>query len=53
MFICSLKIKSVGHVIKYYDTLFHYDIISDILLMSIIYVELDPSAHIKCIKFLS
>ena len=35
MFIYSLKFKTVGHVIKYYDTLFRYDIISDIHLTSI------------------
>jgi hypothetical protein len=34
-----LKIKTFGHIIKYYDTLFHYNIISDIHLYSLSYVR--------------
>jgi hypothetical protein len=47
MFIYSLKIKTLGHVIKYYDTLFRYDIIPGIHLY-----RLDPGAHMRCIRFL-
>jgi hypothetical protein len=44
-FICLLKIKTFGHVIKYSNTLFHYDTVSDIHLYRLSYVrELDPGA---------
>jgi hypothetical protein len=33
-----LKIKTFGHVMKYYDTLFRYDIVSDIYLYCLLYV---------------
>jgi hypothetical protein len=33
-----LRIKTFGHVIKYYDTLFRYDIVSDIHLCRLSYV---------------
>jgi hypothetical protein len=54
MFIHSLKIKSFGHVIKYLNTLFRYDIILDIHLYRLSYVcGLGPGAHMRCIRFLS
>jgi hypothetical protein len=46
MFIYSLKIKTFGHVIKYYDTLFRYDIISGIHLYRLSYVWNFILAHI-------
>jgi hypothetical protein len=53
-FICLLKIKTFGHVIKYSNTLSRYDIVSDIHLYCLSYVcELDPDAHMRCIRFLS
>jgi hypothetical protein len=53
MFICLLKIKAFGHVIKYFNTLFHYDIVLNIHLYRLSYVcELDPSVHMRCIWFL-
>jgi hypothetical protein len=54
MFICLLKIKTFGHVINYSNTISHYDIISDIDFYHLSYVcELDPSTHMRCIRFLS
>jgi hypothetical protein len=41
-----LKIKTFGHVIKYYDTLFHYDIVSGIHLYRLSYVWNLILAHI-------
>jgi hypothetical protein len=38
MFIYSFKIKTFDHVIKYYNTLFCYDIISGIHLYHLSYV---------------
>jgi hypothetical protein len=32
------RIKTFGHVIKYYDALFHYDMVSDIYLYRLSYV---------------
>jgi hypothetical protein len=46
MFIYLLKIKTVSHVIKYYDTLFRYGIVSDIHLYSLSYVWNLILAHI-------
>jgi hypothetical protein len=46
MFIYSLKIKIFGHIIKYYDTLFRYDIVSDIHLYCLSYVWNLIPAHI-------
>jgi hypothetical protein len=38
---------------KYFNTLFHYDIVSNIHLYHLSYVcELNPSAHMRCIWFL-
>jgi hypothetical protein len=52
-FICLLKIMTFGPVIKYFNTLFRYNIISDIHLYRLSYVcELDPGAHMRCIWFL-
>jgi hypothetical protein len=45
-YIYSLKIKTIGHVIKYYDTLFRYDIVSDIHLYCLSYVWNLILAHI-------
>jgi hypothetical protein len=56
MFICLLKIKTFSHIIKYSNTLSlsRYDIVLGIHLYRLSYVcELDPSAHMRCIRFLS
>jgi hypothetical protein len=54
MFICLIKIRTFDHVIKYSNTLFRYDIISGIHLYHLSYVcELDPGAHMRCIRYLS
>jgi hypothetical protein len=37
-FIISFKIKTFNHVINYYDTLIHYNIVSDIHLYRLSYV---------------
>jgi hypothetical protein len=45
-FIYSLKVKTFGHIIKYYDTLFYYDIVSDIHLYCLSYLWNLILAHI-------
>jgi hypothetical protein len=46
MFIILFKIKTFGHVIKYYDTLIHYNIILDIYLYRLSYAWNLILAHI-------
>jgi hypothetical protein len=54
MFNYLLKIKTFGHVIKYFNTLSHYDIVLDVHLYRLSYAcELDISAYMRCIRFLS